>query len=382
MGRQPRSPAPRDPDDWCLIGRLEKEDWVQRWRLPDATARAMGDKAAKELPQLVQAVEPYMNAFIQDPSHFYSGINACTLRHLQRHLGGKLDNPASLPNLEGGVIWACLAALERQPDDYWTRASWAELNLLLNPPDQVETAWREALAVADKDWFALDSSRQQLRILADLGFRPESVSAALAVLEQEMATLEAPWKPRRVFLFSGHMIDAPGRAARRFPADGEAAAARAIATKLDELGMGAEDLAICGGACGGDTLFAEAALERGCQLRLFLQFPEPDFLQASVAFAGETWVDRYYALKDNALTQIRVQPDELGPLPRSMNPYVRNNLWQLYTALAHGPDKVRFVSLWNGEGGSGPGGTQHMVETVKRHAGRVSILDARQLFGT
>jgi tetratricopeptide (TPR) repeat protein len=373
---------PRDPDDWCLIGRLEKEDWVQRWRLPDATARAMGDKAAKELPQLVQAVEPYMNAFIQDPSHFYSGINACTLRHLQRHLGGKLDNPASLPNLEGGVIWACLAALERQPDDYWTRASWAELNLLLNPPDQVETAWREAVAVADKDWFALDSSRQQLRILADLGFRPESVSAALAVLEQEMATLEAPWKPRRVFLFSGHMIDAPGRAARRFPADGEAAAARAIATKLDELGMGAEDLAICGGACGGDTLFAEAALERGCQLRLFLQFPEPDFLQASVAFAGETWVDRYYGLKDNALTQIRVQPDELGPLPGSMNPYVRNNLWQLYTALAHGPDKVRFVSLWNGEGGSGPGGTQHMVETVKRHAGRVSILDARQLFGT
>jgi hypothetical protein len=77
-----------------------------------------------------------------------------------------------------------------------------------------------------------------------------------------------------------------------------------------------------------------------------------------------------------------VQPDELGPLPISLNPYVRNNLWQLYTALAHGPDKVRFVSLWNGEGGSGPGGTQHMVETVKRHAGRVSILDARQLFGT
>ncbi|MBK9327102.1 MAG: hypothetical protein IPN00_12550 [Hydrogenophilales bacterium] len=197
-----------------------------------------------------------------------------------------------------------------------------------------------------------------------------------------MATLEAPWKPRRVFLFSGHMIDAPGRASPRFPADGEAAAARAIAARLDELGMGAEDLAICGGACGGDTLFAEAALERGCQLRLFLQFPEPDFLQASVAFAGETWVDRYYALKDNALTQIRVQPDELGPLPKSLNPYVRNNLWQLYTALAHGPDKVRFVSLWNGEGGSGPGGTQHMVETVKRHAGRVSILDARQLFGT
>lgn len=372
---------PEDPDDWCLIGRLEKEDWVQRWRQPETTARAKREKAARELPQLIQAVEPYMNAFIQDPSHFYSGINACTLRHLQLHLGGKLNQPASLPNLEGGVIWACLSALERQPNDYWTRASWAELNVLLNPTEQVETAWREAIIVDDKDWFALDSSRQQLLILRDLGFRPEAVSAALAVLEEEIATLEEPWKPRRVFLFSGHMLDTPDRAAPRFPADKETAAARAIAAKLDELGMGAEDLAICGGACGGDTLFAEAALARGCQLRLFLQFAEPDFLQASVAFAGESWVDRYYAIKENPHTRIRTQPDELGPLPKAMNPYVRNNLWQIYTALAHGPDKVRFVSLWNGEGGSGPGGTQDMVEMVKKHAGRVSILDTRQVFG-
>lgn len=103
-------------------------------------------------------------------------------------------------------------------------------------------------------------------------------------------------------------------------------------------------------------------------------------MQASVAFAGETWVDRYYAVKEHALTRIRLQPDELGPLPKGGNPYVRNNLWQLYTALAHG-DKVRFVGLWNGEGGSGPGGTENMVETVRRYAGRVSIIDTRQLFG-
>ncbi|MBK8429528.1 MAG: hypothetical protein IPL27_27865 [Lewinellaceae bacterium] len=48
---------------------------------------------------------------------------------------------------------------------------------------------------------------------------------------------------------------------------------------------------------------------------------------------------------------------------------------------ADGVDRVRFVGLWNGEGGSGPGGTQNMVETVRRYAGRVSIIDTRQLFG-
>lgn len=371
-----------DPENWCLLGRLEKEDWVQRWRLPDASAGAMREQAGRELSQLIQAIEPYMNAFVRDPAHFYSGINACTLRHLQLHLGHPLANPASLPNLEGGVIWACLAALERQPDDYWTRASWAELSVLLNPPAQVESAWREAVAVANKDWFALDSSRQQLLILRDLGFRSAQVSSALAVLDTEIAGLEEPWQPRRVFLFSGHMIDQPlPGTAPRFPADRERIAADAIAARLDELGMGAEDLAICGGACGGDLLFAEAALRRGCRLRLHLQFNEADFLQASVAFAGESWVDRYYTVKDHALTRIRLQPDELGPPPKGVSPYVRNNLWQLYTALARGADHLRFIGLWNGEGGAGRGGTQNMVEMVRRYAGRVSILDTRQLFG-
>lgn len=370
-----------DPECWCLLGRLEKDEWVSLWRREGASADEMCAAAAREMPQLLQAIEPYMNAYIQDPAHFYSGINACALRHLQRHLGGEMKNPASLPNLEGGVIWACLAAMERNPRDYWTRATWAELELLLGTPERVEQAWREAVAEADKDWFALDSSRQQLLILRDLGFRAEAVSAGLAVIDEEIARLEAPWQPRKIFLFSGHMIDASARAEPRFPADKEAIAALAIDAKLTELGMSADDLAICGGACGGDTLFAEAALKRGCRVRVFEQYPEADFLQASVAFAGESWVDRYYAIKENPLTQIRIQPDELGPLPKGINPYERNNLWQLYTALAFGPDKVRFLALWNGQGGSGPGGTQHMVETVRKHAGRVSILDTNKLFG-
>ena len=369
-----------DSECWCLLGRLEKEEWVSRWRLPAATPELMRATAARELPLLLAAIEPYMKAFVESPAHVYSGINACTLRHLQLHLGHPLQNPASLPNLEGGVIWACLAALERAPNDYWNRATWAELQLLLGKADEVDSAWREAVAVADKDWFALDSSRQQILLLRDLGFRPDAVTAALQVLEEEIARLEVPWQPRRVFLFSGHMIDDIRRECPRFPADKEPIAAQAIAAKLDELGMGPDDLAICGGACGGDTLFAEAALQRGCRLQLHLQFDEPEFLQASVAFAGEAWVDRYYAIKDQPLTQVRVQPDELGPLPKGRDPYERNNLWQLYTALAYGPDKVRFISLWNGEGGFGPGGTQHMVEAVRSRAGRVSILDTRQLF--
>jgi hypothetical protein len=50
--------------------------------------------------------------------------------------------------------------------------------------------------------------------------------------------------PRQVFLFSGHMVDAPGRSRARFPPDKESLAAAAIGKLLDELGAGASDAAI------------------------------------------------------------------------------------------------------------------------------------------
>lgn len=68
--------------------------------------------------------------------------------------------------------------------------------------------------------------------------------------------------PRKVLLFSGHMIDAPARPSLRFPADKTPLAAAAIAASMEELDAGANDLAICGGASGGDVLFVEAALAR------------------------------------------------------------------------------------------------------------------------
>jgi hypothetical protein len=73
-------------------------------------------------------------------------------------------------------------------------------------------------------------------------------------------------------------------------------------------------------------------------------------------------------------------PDELGPLPEGVDPFERCNLWLLYTALACDTDKVRAIVLWNGSGGDGPGGTEHMCKEVQRRTGRVTWLDTRQLF--
>ena len=185
--------------------------------------------------------------------------------------------------------------------------------------------------------------------------------------------------PRKVALFSGHMIDAPDRAKPRFPADKEPVAARAIASALADLGVGPRDLCICGGACGGDLLFAEAALARSARLELYIPFDEPTFLAKSVDFAGDDWRGRFFAAKSRAA--LHVLPLEQGPTPSDEDPYERNNLWILEAASRFGPDKVEFVCLWNGERGDGPGGTRHMMEEVRKNGGQAFWLDTTKLWG-
>jgi hypothetical protein len=174
------------------------------------------------------------------------------------------------------------------------------------------------------------------------------------------------------------MIDAPGRENPRFPAEKEPVARDAIARMLDRLGISSVDLAICGGACGGDLIFAEVALSRGARLELYIPFDEPTFLAKSVDFADANWRDRFLAAKIRAT--LYVMPKERGPTPEGDDPYKRNNLWMLQAAERFGAARVEFVCLWDGRSGDGPGGTQHLMTEVRRQAGRTHWLDTTQLW--
>lgn len=370
---------PDDAESHALMGRVEKEAWIARWRIPGSSTQAFFDQAKAEEALLQAATEPYAKAFAIDTGHFYSGINALALRQAQRHLGCEPENSVDIKVLAGGVAWACHAALLKSPKDYWARVTQADLWLCSDDPEQVVKAYRYAIAAADKDWFALDSSRQQLCILRDLGFRTDVVAAAIALFDQELARLTPPWQPRRVFLFSGHMIDKADRAQARFPAAMEPLVKDALAKKLEELAISADDLAITSGACGGDLLFVEHCLARGIRVEMNIPFDVPAFLQSSVVFAGEGWQKRFNAVKENPLLKVFVMPERLGAVPQNVNPYARNNRWMLYSALAYGPEKVRFISLWDGAKGDGAGGTEDMVATVKQYSGEVHILDARAI---
>lgn len=379
---------PESAESWALLGRMEKDRWINAWRKEGKSVDAMQEDAKSREGFLAQAIKPYLKGFLKDPSHYYSGINAVILMHLHSHLTGDTNQLETRKTLEGSVRWALNCALDKEtPDrmDYWARATMGDLEVLKSNTARVKEAYENAVAAAEDSWFNLDSTCQQLFLLRDLGFRRPQVKASISIFNRELRNLKKPEgrkEPRFVFLFSGHMVDAPGRAEPRFPNKKENIdiATEAIAKKLKELDACPEDLALCGGACGGDLLFAEACLERGLDLEVRIPFDELTFLKDSVTFAGGVWRKKVSSVKDNAKTSLFVMPEELGPSPKGISPYARNNLWQLYTALAWGVEKVRFICLWNKKGGDGPGGTEHMHNTVLNHSGQVYVLDTNKLW--
>lgn len=74
-----------------------------------------------------------------------------------------------------------------------------------------------------------------------------------------------------------------------------------LAARMREV-IAREDVGFAYGAlaAGSDILIAELLLERGAEVHVVLPFAEPDFLEQSVAPAGESWVARYHAITARA----------------------------------------------------------------------------------
>lgn len=375
---------PTDVETWSLLGRLDKDAWVAAWRREGSDAATRRADAAYEDALLRTAAESYERAFRADPAHYFSGINALALAEMARELGVELA-PAHAREVMAGAIRFAAENEDDPQQRYWAAVTLGDLAVLMDEPARVTSAYKAAVSLPDVDWFSLQSSRDQLLLYQDLGFRPQAVAAGLAVFDRKLAALLRPqdqWRPRQVLLFSGHMVDAPGRAEPRFPAAAEPLAAKAIDDTLEALGAGPEDLALCQAAAGGDLLFLEACQRRQVRCQVLLPFTEPEFIDRSVlpSADGARWRDRFYRATGAPGCQVRVMPQELGPLPEAVDPFERCNLWLLYSALAQGAAKVRFVALWNGGGGDGPGGTAHMMAELRRHTGRIAWLDTRELF--
>jgi len=223
-----------------------------------------------------------------------------------------------------------------------------------------------------------------------LGAGPAAALAKLDEIERQFtaSTLSSSRSsPARVLLFTGHMIDEPGRAKPRFPAGAENAVREWLRQLVQQEVKAADGpvLGIAGGACGGDILFHEVCAEFApMTARLYLSVPQEMYVPDRVSGAGGTWVERFYRLCSDRGKPPRVLAGS-KELPRWLRdrrdygPLKRNNAWMLCNALVHGAAKVKLIALWDGDPGDGEDATSHMIQLARSRGIEVLALDARKL---
>ncbi|HXF76147.1 MAG TPA: tetratricopeptide repeat-containing protein [Methylomirabilota bacterium] len=388
----------------ALMGRNAKAQWKVAWE--QAGDLRAAQKAALSTPFLERCFELHRQGFVEDRNHIYSGLNALAMATMWIELAQAqpstweegFDNAADAEqkmaklkelrsDLAAGVrlaIESRQAALQRMNQtDSWLDLSAADLICLTsNRPGRVGQAYKKALAGASDQ--GRDAVRRQLGLYRSLGILPANIQAALDSIPAAGSEARSQETPLQVILFTGHRIDAPTRAAPRFPASREKQAREMIFAAVSREKEKAERpvVGVSGGACGGDILFQEICAELNIPRQMYLVLPKNDYIKASVADGGPEWVERFNRLCEKVKPKILSDADRLPRWLRAKpnyNIWQRSNLWMLHNALYLSEDHLTLIALWDGAGGDGPGGTEDMVARARDRGATFVHLDARQL---
>jgi hypothetical protein len=200
--------------------------------------------------------------------NYYTGINAATMSTL-----------AGQARRGKEIAQEVLDSLTNPDGDFWEAATQGEAFLLLKDRSKSEAAYLKARKLAMSHWGKISTVYNQLWLLKH--YLPVPGEAIRA------------FSPPVVISFIGHMIDHQGRPLPRFPASIEPQVKQAISSAINSING---KIGYCSLACGGDILFAEAMEEAGGELNLFLPCVKEDFIEASVSFAGDEWVQRFNRL--------------------------------------------------------------------------------------
>lgn len=388
---------------YALKGRNAKTRWINAWQ---SSADNKKKSDALQSIFLESAFKAYESGYFENLNHYYSGINALAL------LTVKIALAESLPDVWGlsfesdaeaaqeitelkarrarlaASMELTLAAEKRKLEaenktDLWLNITEADFRCLTSArPPRVAASYKQTLA--DAPDFAVETVTHQLKIYEQLGVLPENVQASLSAIGPvKESSLETKV---HYLLFTGHMIDKAGRKEPRFPKEKEGAARQRIKEKVAEekAKLNTDIIGISGGACGGDILFHEVCAELDIPTRLYLALPADPFKVESVNFAGPAWTERFDALYKNKniphaiLCDTRELPAWLQK-KKGYSIWERNNLWLLNSALVNGGLYMTLIALWDGQGGDGPGGTQHMVKEAEARGAKTIVIDTKTL---
>ncbi len=364
-----------EPDDTkatrflgTIYTRLWEDCWLGMHKDRDDRRKA----AFSTYPWLVKAIDTYLNCFHSNLNSHEPGIKAYSLGSVLVNLAEEFDdeqNPSAdieriralLPNLGATLRFSLQSKGVHASNSYWTLASLAELLLIDGETELAITrAYQKAMSYSRRKINFLNESRQRLEFYRVLGFRPSRATAALQVLNAEIARVEAggigklpvdypePASDVQAFLFTGHMLDKPDMKTARFPVEAEASMQLEISNKLDELNADDNDHAFLSGAAnGGDILFIEECIKRN--MAIHIQMPCDEARYINECIEHDDWVERYYKIRINNRVNFHFQADRVGRPRIGVDPYYRNLRWTLYCSLQLGIDRLRLIALWDGK---------------------------------
>jgi hypothetical protein len=388
-------------ESYALMARNAKTLWLESWKRKAEEERP---SSAIQSEHLRTAMEMYERSFKECLNHFYPGINALGLLIITTTLAGRYPDiwalhfktqkqaDLELEELQSRYevlkqavsysIEASKETLDKSSEEYaWLKITEADFICLTETrPARVKLSYQNTLREASD--LNMDATVRQLLIYKQLGVLSENVAAALEALPA-MSLSGKKSKPHTL-LFTGHMIDKPGRQEERFPERLEQSVKKAIKAEVQEEleNINGEIIGIAGGACGGDIIFHEVCEELGIRTEMYLALPRDQYITESVAFAGPEWIDRFDRLYEKQSKHILAPTKELPKwLSKKENFTIweRTNLWMLNQALSNGGQHMSLIALWNGKGGDAAGGTEHMVNEAGRRGAKRLVVDITKL---
>jgi hypothetical protein len=383
-----------------LKGRNTKTKWINTWKDLPQESKA---PTALQSGYLAVSYNHYEHAYYENLNHFYAGINALSLltiiitlaetypaewalkfkkqKEADRELEELKEKKQPLITTVQMSIDAERMRLETTGDiDTWLKIAEADFAFLTEDrPTRVAAMYKMALEGAKA--FQVEAARRQLQIYEQLAITPESVKAALTVFPAKQDPIKSI---THHLLFTGHMIDQPGRKAPRFPVAKEKAVRQKIKEVVEsEINKIEHNVkGIAGGACGGDILFHEVCNELGIKTEMHLALPREQYIIESVQCAGANWIERFHNLYNNISHLVLSQTKELPNWLRRKKEYSiweRNNLWLLNNALVNGGMHLTLIALWDGEKGDGAGGTEHMVKEAQLRGAKTIVIDVNEV---
>jgi len=315
-------------------------------------ALAAADGASRE-QHLAAAFEIYAAGYRESSRRaavadaYYTGINAATMAFLR----GRIERAREIAADVERLCQTELQDNEEAADAYWPQATLAEAALILGQQDTARERYAVAAKLAGTRYGDLSSTRHQARLLL------EHEGESTAWLDDAMGLPP-------VLVYTGHMIDAPGRSQPRFTPPMESAICAQIRDRLERLEPAA---AYGSAACGADILCLECVQELGGELHIVLPFPVEQFRAESVDFCPDgRWGERFERLLESA-NDVLVISQKPPPGGRSTFEYANLIMTGLARLRAQMLDtRLQGLAVWDGTEAGDAGGTGSVVSMWHR----------------